>query len=172
VLATARALLAEGGPPALSLRAVARRLGVAPNALYSHIAGTTDLLDAVLDDVLSAVPAPRPDAEPRAGLTALLLDTYDVLVRHVELVPLYLARQGVRGEQGQRLGAVMDELLELAGVDEVGAARRVLIVHVMGSAAFASSTRDPDAALSSEEARELFARSRGWLLAGLTTTSS
>ncbi len=38
VLAEARALLAEGGLDALTMRALATRLGVQPNTLYSHVA--------------------------------------------------------------------------------------------------------------------------------------
>ena len=32
------------------MRALARRLDVAPNALYSHVADKTDLLDQLLDE--------------------------------------------------------------------------------------------------------------------------
>ena len=54
VLDTAHALLAEDGLDALTMRALARRLGVAPNALYSHVPGKTELVDALLDDRLVA----------------------------------------------------------------------------------------------------------------------
>ena len=68
VLAAARELLAEGGLPALSMRSLANRLGVAPNALYSHVGSKTALLDDLLDDLLALVAAPNPhDAGPGWG---------------------------------------------------------------------------------------------------------
>ncbi|MBC7372535.1 MAG: helix-turn-helix transcriptional regulator [Frankiales bacterium] len=43
VLEAARELLVERGIAELSMRALAGRLGVAPNALYSHVASKTQL---------------------------------------------------------------------------------------------------------------------------------
>ena len=65
--------LAERGAEGLSMRAVATRAGVAPNALYSHVENRAALVDALLDDLLAAVPAPSPDAEPAAGLRTVML---------------------------------------------------------------------------------------------------
>ncbi len=53
VLDVATDLLAESGT--VTMRAVAQRLGVAPNALYSHVADKTELVDGVLDRVLAQV---------------------------------------------------------------------------------------------------------------------
>ena len=173
VLAAAHQLLAESGVEALTMRALAERLGVSPNALYSHVADKTDIVDALLDDVLAEVEAPAPDVEdPRAGLHALMLSTHAVLLAHPDLVPLYVARQGARGPNAQRLGDVMLALLERAGVtgDAAREALRVLIVYTIGFAAFA--TRSPfevggDRPLPSEEIRKSFDRGLGWLLAGI-----
>lgn len=171
VLAAARELLEQDGEDALSVRAVARRLGVAPNAIYSHVDGRAALVDGVLDDLLGKVPAPAVGRPAPAALAELLLAAYDLLVSHPWLVSLYLARQGARGENAVRLGAVMDERLAAAGVapDAAADARRVLLVHLMGSAAFAASSAGPDAGVDPAHARALFTRSLDWLLAGLVT---
>lgn len=175
VLAAARELLADGGVQALSMRALASRLDVAPNALYSHVANKTALLDDLLDDLLAVVQAPSPDVrDPAAGLTELMLSTYDVLTAHPELVPLYLSRQGARGANALRLGQVMDTLLERAGVTGVAGtqARRVLIVHTIGSAAFTSApSPDSDPPLSATDARRSFSHGLRWLLDGITQSS-
>lgn len=75
-LVHAAAALVEGGGEELSLRAVARRAGVAPQSLYLQFADKQSLLDAVcearfadLTAVLSAVGA----GEPRARLRAMCL---------------------------------------------------------------------------------------------------
>src|ERR1700754_1685290 len=91
VLDAARSVLGDRGTEGLSMRSVAGRLGVAPNALYSHVESRTALVDALLDDRLAAVPAPDPDADPATGLRDVMQATFDVLVTTPELVPSYLA---------------------------------------------------------------------------------
>ena len=88
-MGAARAVLDDGA--VLSMRAVAGRLGVAPNALYSHVAGREDLLDAVLDDLLRALPLPDPTVDPEAGLAALMTASHELLLAHPGLVPHFLA---------------------------------------------------------------------------------
>src|SRR6476620_2084986 len=127
VLDTAHALLAEEGLDALTMRALARRLGVAPNALYSHVPGKTELVDALLDDRLSLVEGPDPHAaDPVAALAAWRTSSYEVLLARTDLLPLYLARQGSRGPNAVRLGIATDALLarlDLAA-EAIPAARR------------------------------------------------
>ncbi len=137
VLDAALDLVADGGAAALTMRRVAQRLGVAPNALYSHVADRAALLDAVLDARLAAVAVPDPGPDPVADLAELMVRTYDRLVSRPDLVPLYLARQGSRGPEARRLGAAMLEHLAAAGVTggDAEEARRVLIVHTKGVAA-------------------------------------
>jgi AcrR family transcriptional regulator len=163
VVAAARELVADQGADALSMRALARRLGVAPNALYSHIAGRTDLVDQLLDDLLAGVRTPRPGADPEAGIETIMTSTYRTLTAHPELVPLYLQRQGARGPNAVALGEVLDALLAQAGVDEVADARRALIVHAIGFAAFAGSD-----VLPADMPVTAFTKSLRWLLAGMT----
>jgi len=170
VLAAARELLAAGGAEALTMRALARRLEVAPNALYSHVESKTRLLDELLDDLLAAVEAPRAEVgDPVAGLLALMTSTYDVLTAHPDLVPLFLARQGARGPNAIRLGELMDALLARLGASgSAGAqARRVLIVHTIGFAAFATTGAADDRPVPSDEMRRSFADGIGWLLDGI-----
>jgi TetR/AcrR family tetracycline transcriptional repressor len=145
VLAAGRELLAERGLQALTMRALADRLRVAPNALYSYVGGKLELVDALLDDALHAIAAPAPDvAEPVEGLRSLMISTYEVLLRNPDLIVLYLTRQGSRGPNAQRLGTAMLGLLARLDLPEPVARQvvRVLIVYTIGSAAF---TTEPDA---------------------------
>ncbi|MEW2444510.1 TetR/AcrR family transcriptional regulator [Micromonospora marina] len=174
LLTAARQILDEEGLAALTMRTLARRLDVAPNALYSHVANKAALVDLLLDDLLSAIPITAPTAEdPRAGLLDLMTATYDTLTAHPTLVPLYLARQGARGPHALRLGGIMDDLLRRAGAEaaSIPEARRVLIIHAIGSAAFTTGAADDpatDRLLTSEDARQTFTRSLRWLLNGLS----
>jgi len=177
ILAAARALLAEQGVEALTMRAVAQRLTVAPNALYSHVPSKTALLDDVLDDVLASVQTPAQDIDdPTVGLHQLMTSAYHVLLNHPGLVPLYLARQGARGLNAQRLGDTTTTLLVRAGVrgQAAGEALRVLIVYTIGFAAFAA--RPPietdDRPLATDELLDNFTNGLRWLLDGILHTAA
>lgn len=172
VLAAARELAAERGLDGVSMRALAARLGVAPNALYSHVRDRGDLVDGLLDDVLDAVRAPEAGSgDPVAGLREVMVSTYEVLRAHPDLVPHYLARQGARGPNAQALGEVMTGLLGRAGVPGPAArdAVRVLVVHAIGLAAVGSGPDAQDGpALSPADLRATFLLGLGWLLDGIT----
>src|SRR6266851_1093465 len=55
VVAEALAVISTDGAQALSMRALARRLGVVPGALYRHVRSKEQLHDLILDGVLSEV---------------------------------------------------------------------------------------------------------------------
>ncbi len=55
VLAEARRQLAEAGPAGLSLRSVARELGMVPSALYRYVASRDDLLTRLITDAYDAL---------------------------------------------------------------------------------------------------------------------
>jgi AcrR family transcriptional regulator len=175
VLTAARELLTEGGLDGLTMRALARRLAVAPNALYSHVQSKNGLVDDLLDELLASVRTPRGEVEdPIDGLTEVMSSTYTVLTAHPDVVPLYLARQGARGPNAVRLGEVMDALLVRAGVHgpAVAEARRVLIIHTIGSAAFATGAPDADRPIPTSESLHAFGQSLSWLLTGIAETAS
>lgn len=68
LVATSRALLVEGGPDAVVVREVARRLGVTAPALYRHVSGRDDLLTLLIaacyDEVTEVCAAALADSDP------------------------------------------------------------------------------------------------------------
>jgi len=124
--AAARACRSSGALAAcltIELGGLARRLDVAPNALYSHVDSKTALLDDLLDDLLAAVSVPDPAApDPSAAVARMMEASYAVLTAHPDLVPMFLSRQGARGPNAVRLGEVLDQLLVHAGVAEADVA--------------------------------------------------
>lgn len=68
IVATSRELLVEGGPPAVVVREVARRLGVSAPALYRHVTGRDDLLTLLIaacnDEVTAACERPLAACDP------------------------------------------------------------------------------------------------------------
>ena len=75
------ALLDEGGPRALTLRAVAQRVGVAPASLYSRVRSVDDLFDLALDFAL-ADDSVMQQAVSDATLTDLMMAFFRHLVSH------------------------------------------------------------------------------------------
>jgi TetR/AcrR family transcriptional regulator, tetracycline repressor protein len=166
VIDAARAVLTDAGYAGLTMRGLAGRLGVAPNALYSHVGGKTELVDLVLDDVLGEVTVPDEVSvhrDPLAAVRSIMTASFDVLLAHTDLMPHFLARQGARGEHAVRLGEVTLDALVRAGVESGDADEtlRVLIVTTVGFAAFAPA----DGPLPADEIRASYLRALDWLLA-------
>ncbi|HYN96927.1 MAG TPA: helix-turn-helix domain-containing protein [Pilimelia sp.] len=172
VLAAARDQIAEHGLAAMTMRAIAARLGVAPNALYHHAPGKEALVDDLLDRVLEPVRPPwPPPADPAARVEALLVATYDALLAAPDLVPLFLTRRRRSGPHADRLTA--ETLTAIGEAGRTGAdateALRALIVYTFGFAAVAGRpTADPggSAPLPAERLRENYVHGLRWLLTG------
>lgn len=58
VVAAATTLADEKGLAAVTVRAVAHELGIAPMSVYTHVPGKAELLDLVLDDLYLRMPRP------------------------------------------------------------------------------------------------------------------
>ena len=72
VVAEALTIIAADGAQALSMRALAARLGVVPGALYRHVRGKEQLYDLILDAVLGEVDCRTDPAAPWAAQVAAL----------------------------------------------------------------------------------------------------
>jgi AcrR family transcriptional regulator len=83
VVAEALTVIAARGAQALSMRALAARLGVVPGALYRHVRGKEQLYDLILDAVLAEAGRPPAPATPWATrITALAGRLRTVLENH------------------------------------------------------------------------------------------
>ncbi|WP_084039492.1 TetR/AcrR family transcriptional regulator [Demequina sp. NBRC 110053] len=72
----------DDGLEALSMRALADRLGVVPMALYKHVRGKDELLDAMVDAVVAEI-GPPPAAGPwPERARALILQARAVMLAH------------------------------------------------------------------------------------------
>jgi AcrR family transcriptional regulator len=96
VVAEALAIISAGGAAALSMRALAARLGVVPAALYRHVGSKEQLYDLVLDRVLAEVDCQADPALPWTGqVTALARRLRAVLEDHPGIAALLQARDPV-----------------------------------------------------------------------------
>jgi TetR/AcrR family transcriptional regulator, tetracycline repressor protein len=62
IVRAARSLVARYGLEELSMRALARELGVSHMAAYHHVGSKVDLLALIIDDVLKQIEVPAPDS--------------------------------------------------------------------------------------------------------------
>jgi len=96
VVAEALAIISAGGAAALSMRALATRLGVVPAALYRHVGSKEQLYDLVLDRVLADVDCQADPALPWTGqVTALARRLRAVLEDHPGIAALLQTRDPI-----------------------------------------------------------------------------
>jgi AcrR family transcriptional regulator len=96
VVAEALAVISAEGAQALSMRAIAARLGVVPGALYRHVRSKEQLYDLVLDAVLAEVDCQAdPGAPWVAEVAALARRLQAVLENRPGIAALLKAREPV-----------------------------------------------------------------------------
>ncbi|MDQ1040473.1 TetR/AcrR family tetracycline transcriptional repressor [Streptomyces sp. V3I8] len=81
------------GIDAVSMRSVARTLGVDAKSLYNHVAGKDGLLDAVTERLLGSMRLPEPTGDLRGDLWAVGHAFRDRTLAHPRAAPLVLTRQ-------------------------------------------------------------------------------
>ena len=140
ILAAAMGLLDRGGAAALSMRAVAGVVGVAPNALYTYFPTKTALLHALTDELLGQVDD-RPLRDPalvwRDRLTRYALNARATLLAHPGSAPLLLSSP-LDGPHALAAGELLLEVLDAAGLagDEAARGSYLLMTYVLGTVAF------------------------------------
>lgn len=82
VLRAATALADRGGLEALTMRALADDLGVAPMALYRHVANKEDLVDGLVDLVYREIELPTADGDWATSMRQRAISLRDALLRH------------------------------------------------------------------------------------------
>jgi TetR/AcrR family tetracycline transcriptional repressor len=166
ILDAALSLLDEGGPEAASVRGIAARVGVAPNAVYTYFPDKAAVIKALVERLLGEVDhdvfADR--GRPwRERVEALALDLRALLSAHPGAVSLMVGGP-MNGAHALALNERLLELLGDAGLDRTEAARAayLLIVYVFGSMALEVADVHQAGRLPSEPDRTLPAQlSRG-----------
>jgi AcrR family transcriptional regulator len=139
ILDAALGLLDDGGPDAASVRGIAARVGVAPNAVYTYFPDKAAVIKALVERLLGEVDHDvfadmgRPWRE---RVEALALDLRSHLSAHPGAVSLMIGGP-MDGPHALALNERLLEVLADAGLDPTDAARAsyLLIVYVFGSLA-------------------------------------
>jgi AcrR family transcriptional regulator len=121
VLEAAIAHADQGGLGALTIRQLAEMLQVAPMALYRHVSGKDDLIDAMVDVVFSEIGVPSGGGDWKTAMRRRAIAVRDALSRHPWAVGLMESRRAP-GPANLRHHDAMIGRLRAAGFDVAMAA--------------------------------------------------
>ena len=124
VLRAAVALADEAGIGAVSMRRLARELGVVPMALYKHVADKDELIDGMVDVVIGEIGPPDESLDWRSGVRQRILAARQAVLRH------RWARQAIESRT-RRTPEVLRYMDSLAGTFQAGGFSADLTHHVM-----------------------------------------
>jgi AcrR family transcriptional regulator len=159
IIKEALGLLEEHGPGALSMRRLADRLGVAPNALYTHVRGKADLIDGLIDQVYADLDLdPDPAGDWTQQLATLSQAIRAHLLAHPAVVPYALQQPGL-GPHSLRLGEAIYRVLRPAGFSDQAVVGTVyaLLTYILGFVALEVPRAGTDPQTSDEFVRRLHA---------------
>ena len=137
VVAEALAVIAAHGAQALTMRALAARLGVVPGALYRHVRSKEQLHDLVLDGALAEVDCDLDPSLPWTEQVKLLAQRLrEVLERHPGAAGLLTTRDPL-GPHSLAVAEALLSPLHAAGFGErqAGLAFFLIIDYTIGFAA-------------------------------------
>jgi TetR/AcrR family transcriptional regulator, tetracycline repressor protein len=162
ILTEALSLVDEAGLEGLTTRALGRRLGVDPTALYRHFRNKHELLEALADRVAGDAGQQQPatvelDGNLRAKLRGACLALRQALLAHPAMTTI-VVRRPPRGANTWALTEEALSLLRQAGFSDGDAAHayQTLLFYTLGHAALEA----PYAALAPEQAADELAASR------------
>jgi TetR/AcrR family tetracycline transcriptional repressor len=116
-------ILGTEGLEGLTMRKLAGHLGVEAMSLYNHVKDKHDLLDGVVNVVLSRIAEPDPNLLWAERLEAIFLGLYDALVAYPQLVLLIASEQA--GLKDPKVLSGMDTIIATLAESGLSPARQV-----------------------------------------------
>jgi len=129
VLRAAVGLADSGGVEALSMRKLAQALGVEAMSLYNHVRNKEDILDGIVDVVVSEIEVCPRGADWQATMRQQVISARKVLLRHPWAPPVIESRTSTRPAMVGYMNAVIGLLRE--GGFSIELAHHA--IHVLGS---------------------------------------
>ncbi|HEX4189059.1 MAG TPA: TetR/AcrR family transcriptional regulator C-terminal domain-containing protein [Solirubrobacteraceae bacterium] len=114
VLRAAMVLADRAGVESLTMRKLARELGVEAMSLYNHVANKDDILDGIVEIVFGEIELPASGTDWRAAMRLRAISTREALARHRWAVGLMESRMSP-GPANVRLHDAMLGCLRQAG---------------------------------------------------------
>jgi len=164
ILDAALSLLDAGGPEAMSIRAIAARVGVAPNAVYTYFPDKAAVVRSLVERLLGEVDHgvfTRPARSWRQRVEAVAVELRAKLSAHPAAVGLMIGGP-MDGPHALSLNEELLRLLGDAGLGPAEAARAayLLIVYIFGAIALEVADQDGAGPLPPEAERTAERRTR------------
>ena len=133
MLRAAITLADEGGIEALSMRKLAKELGVEAMSLYNHVANKDEILDGIIDVVAAEADLPSDGADWKNAIRQSATSIRDVFLRHPWACSLWMSRRG-DGSARLRRSDWMLRMLRDAGLskDLTYHAFHIVESHILG----------------------------------------
>ncbi|MFN3006499.1 TetR family transcriptional regulator [Mycolicibacterium wolinskyi] len=161
VVAAATAILDNYGVGDLTMRRLARELGVSPGALYWHFANKQELLGAVADHILQPARVDAAGLGWRDRVQAICTTLRDALLSHTDGAEL-VSSSFAAGQSATAAGIVaqLTDAAHEAGVavDDAELAARTVIYYVLGFTVDEQSRLQWDAAGALTDEQSVFVR--------------
>jgi len=103
VLDAAIRLADDGGIESLSMRKLARELGVEAMSLYNHVANKGDLVDAITDLVVGEIELPAAAEAWDVAIRTCAISAYETFMRHPWACSLVMSPTGTSAVRGPRV---------------------------------------------------------------------
>ena len=128
------ALADASGLESLSMRRLGQQLGVEAMSLYNHVANKDDILDGIVDLVVSEIEVPASDAEWKSAMRRSAISAHDALQRHPWANAIMISA-GVRSARLRYMESVLRRLREAGFSPEMTHhAYHALDSHIVGFA--------------------------------------
>jgi len=146
VLRAAIGLADEGGIESVTMRRLAYELGVEAMSLYYYVANKDDILNAIVDIVLSEFELPSPGTDWKSAIRRTAISAHDVLVRHPWAASLMLSATGSSPARWRYMDAILGCLREAGfSAEMTDHAYHALDSHITGFTLWAVQVQiDPE----------------------------
>jgi len=112
VLRAAVALADQSGIESLTMRRLGQELGVEAMSLYNHVANKDDILDGIVDLVLSDIDVPKTGTGWKTAMRQRAISAHEVLLAHPWAALLIMSRFNIGPGMTRYLDATLGRLRE------------------------------------------------------------
>ena len=112
VLRAAIALADQNGIESLTMRRLGQELGVEAMSLYNHVANKDEILDGIVDLVLSDIDVPAAGTDWKSAMRRRAISAHEVLLAHPWSAMLIMSRFNIGPGMTQYLDATLGRLRE------------------------------------------------------------
>jgi AcrR family transcriptional regulator len=133
ILLAAIDLADKDGLDSLSMRKLAQEMGVKAMSLYNHVTNKDDILDSIVDIVVSEIELPKIGGDWRDAMRRQAISAYKILLRHPWAAMALMSRMNVGSSMLQYIDMTLGCLYEAGFSFEMADhVRNVIDSHIYG----------------------------------------